>query len=58
VPDHRRRWAQCCGDHPAALYHDGTGFTFHGVRHSFVAILVAAGCTVREVSAWAGGLTA
>jgi integrase len=26
------------------------GFTFHGLRHSFVAILVAAGCNVREVS--------
>lgn len=31
-----------------------TGFTFHGLRHSFVAILVAAGCNVREVSEWAG----
>lgn len=30
------------------------GFTFHGLRHSFVAILVAAGCSVREVSEWAG----
>lgn len=30
------------------------GFTFHGLRHSFVAILVAAGCNVREVSEWAG----
>jgi integrase len=28
--------------------------TFHGLRHSFVAILVAAGCNVREVSDWAG----
>ena len=27
-----------------------TGFTFHGLRHSFVAILVSAGCNVREVS--------
>ena len=27
---------------------------FHGLRHSFVAILVAAGCNVREVSEWAG----
>jgi integrase len=27
--------------------------TFHGLRHSFVAILVAAGCNVREVSEWA-----
>lgn len=30
------------------------GFTFHGLRHRFVAILVAAGCNVREVSEWAG----
>lgn len=30
------------------------GFTFHGLRHSFVSILVAAGCNVREVSEWAG----
>ena len=30
------------------------GFTFHGLWHSFVAILVAAGCNVREVSEWAG----
>jgi integrase len=30
------------------------GFTFHGLRHSFVAILVAAGCNVREVWEWAG----
>ena len=28
--------------------------TFHGFRHSFVAIMVAAGCNVREVSEWAG----
>jgi integrase len=28
--------------------------TFHGLRHSFVAILVAAGCNVREVSEGAG----
>ena len=28
--------------------------TFHGLRYSFVAILVAAGCNVREVSEWAG----
>src|SRR5215207_5449871 len=28
--------------------------TFHSLRHSFVAILVAAGCNVREVSEWAG----
>lgn len=30
------------------------GITFHTLRHSFVAILVAAGCNVREVSEWAG----
>ena len=43
----------------ASLTHDSTsarldGVTFHGLRHSFVAILVAAGCNVREVSEWAG----
>jgi integrase len=27
---------------------------FHGLRHSIVALLVAAGCNVREVSEWAG----
>lgn len=31
-----------------------TGITFLGLRHGFVAILVAAGCSVREVSEWAG----
>lgn len=30
------------------------GFTFHGLLHSFVAILVAAGRNVRKVSEWAG----
>jgi integrase len=30
------------------------GVTFPGLRHSFVAILVAAGCNAREVSEWAG----
>ena len=30
------------------------GIHFHGLRHSFVAIPVAAGCIVREVSEWAG----
>jgi integrase len=30
------------------------GITFHGLRHSFVAIMVAAGCNVREFSEWAG----
>jgi hypothetical protein len=29
------------------------GITFQGMRHSFVAILVAAGCNVRDVSEWA-----
>ena len=28
--------------------------TFHTLRPSFVAILVAAGCNLREVSEWAG----
>jgi len=28
--------------------------TFHGLRHSFVAIMVAARCNVHEVSDWAG----
>jgi integrase len=28
--------------------------TFHTLRHSFVSILGAAGCNVREVSEWAG----
>ena len=40
--------------HPAVDRAGLAGFTFHGLRHSFVAILVAAGCTVREVSEWAG----
>jgi integrase len=31
-----------------------SGVTFHNLRHSFVAILVATGCNVREVSEWAG----
>jgi integrase len=31
-----------------------SGITFHGLRHSFVAILVADGCNVREVSERAG----
>lgn len=38
-----------------AVQRAGLGdITFHGLRHSFVAILVAAGCNVREVSEWAG----
>jgi integrase len=44
----RRVW------HPAAKRAGLPGITFHGLRHSFVAILVAAGCNVREVSEWAG----
>jgi integrase len=39
---------------PAAERAGLLGVTFHGLRHSFVAILVAAGCNVREVSEWAG----
>jgi integrase len=39
---------------PAVLRAGLAGITFHGLRHSFVAILVAAGCNVREVSEWAG----
>ena len=39
---------------PAARRAGLLGVTFHSLRHSFVAILVAAGCNVREVSEWAG----
>jgi integrase len=39
---------------PAVTRSGLQGVTFHGLRHSFVAILVAAGCNVREVSEWAG----
>lgn len=39
---------------PAAKRAGLPGTTFHGLRRSFVAILVAAGCNVREVSEWAG----
>lgn len=39
---------------PAVRQVGKAGFTFHGLRHSFVSILVAAGCNVREVSEWAG----
>lgn len=39
---------------PAVTRAGLSGVTFHGLRHSFVAILVAAGCNVREVSEWAG----
>jgi integrase len=39
---------------PAVLRAGLDEITFHGLRHSFVAIMVAAGCNVREVSEWAG----
>jgi integrase len=39
---------------PAVIRAGIPSITFHGLRHSFVAILVAAGCNVREVSEWAG----
>ena len=39
---------------PAVRLAGLSGVTFHTLRHSFVAILVAAGCNVREVSEWAG----
>ena len=39
---------------PAVIRARIPSITFHGLRHSFVAILVAAGCNVREVSEWAG----
>ena len=39
---------------PAVIRAGIPSITFHGLRHSFVAILVAAGCKVREVSEWAG----
>jgi integrase len=39
---------------PAAIRANLHDITFHGLRHSFVAIMVAAGCNVREVSEWAG----
>lgn len=39
---------------PAVVAAGLEGFTFHGLRHSFVSVLVAAGCNVREVSEWAG----
>lgn len=44
----RRVWA------PAVKRAGLDSITFHGLRHSFVAILVDAGCNVREVSEWAG----
>jgi integrase len=39
---------------PAVARAGPNDFTFQGFRHSFVAILVAVGCNVREVSEWAG----
>jgi integrase len=45
------------GPHRAAsgvLRAELENITFNGLRHSFVAIMVAAGCNVREVSEWAG----
>ena len=39
---------------PAVLRAGLDDITFHGLRHSFVAIMVAAGCNLREVSEWAG----
>jgi hypothetical protein len=39
---------------PAVIRAGIPSITFHGLRHSFVAILIAAGCNVREVSEWAG----
>ena len=39
---------------PAVLRAGLDDINFHGLRHSFVAIMVAAGCNLREVSEWAG----
>jgi integrase len=39
---------------PAVLRAGLDDISFHGLRHSFVAIMVPAGCNVREVSEWAG----
>lgn len=39
---------------PAARHAGLDAITYHGLRHTFVAVLVAAGCNVREVSEWAG----
>jgi len=39
---------------PASIRANLNDITFHALRHSFVAIMVAAGCNVREVSEWAG----
>ena len=48
-----RAWGQKVLE-PAVQRAGVPGITFHGLRHSFVAIMVAAGCNVREVSEWAG----
>ena len=48
-----RAWGQKVLE-PAVRRAGLEGITFHGLRHSFVAIMVAAGCNVREVSEWAG----
>lgn len=48
-----RSWSQAVLE-PAVRRAGLEGITFHGLRHSFVAIMVAAGCNVREVSEWAG----
>ena len=45
---------QSPGMEPAVIRAGIPSITLHGLRHSFVAILVAAGCNVREVSEWAG----
>ena len=44
-----RSWTQRVFD-PAVRRAGLDDITFHGLRHSFVAIMVAAGCNVREVS--------
>ena len=48
-----RAWGQKILE-PAVHRAGVPGITFHGLRHSFVAIMVAAGCNVREASEWAG----
>lgn len=48
-----RSWTQRVFE-PAVRRAGLEDITFHGLRHSFVAIMVAAGCNVREVSEWAG----
>lgn len=48
-----RAWSQTVLE-PAVRRAGLGGITFYGLRHGFVAIMVAAGCNVREVSEWAG----